>query len=259
MTQAFNLSQLANKVDSSGRLNVTTGLIGSVPIANGGTGQTTANTALNALLPSQAGNVGEVLKTDGTNTSWQPVFSQAQFFTTNGTFTVPPNVTAVKVTVVGGGGAGGQPTNGSGGGGGGTAIKWLSGLTPGSTVSVVVGIGGSTAGASGGTSTFGAFCSASGGAGGVVGHTGAGGNGGVGSNGTINIAGGGGGGGAYIGYSPIPTGGSSFMGGGGASAGEGNGAVNGKNGGNYGGGGSGSGALGYLAGYGANGCVLVEY
>ena len=43
---------------------------GTVPIANGGTGQTTATTAINALLPSQASQSGKVLSTDGTNTSW---------------------------------------------------------------------------------------------------------------------------------------------------------------------------------------------
>jgi hypothetical protein len=43
---------------------------GTLPIAAGGTGQTTANAALNALLPSQSGNAGEYLTTDGTNTSW---------------------------------------------------------------------------------------------------------------------------------------------------------------------------------------------
>jgi hypothetical protein len=42
-----------------------------VSIANGGTGQTTANAALNALLPSQTGNTNSFLQTDGTNTSWQ--------------------------------------------------------------------------------------------------------------------------------------------------------------------------------------------
>lgn len=47
-------------------------LAGTLNIANGGTGQTTANGALNALLPSQTGNTGYTLQTDGTNTSWQP-------------------------------------------------------------------------------------------------------------------------------------------------------------------------------------------
>ncbi|HWC52855.1 MAG TPA: hypothetical protein VG676_04645 [Chitinophagaceae bacterium] len=52
----------------------------TIGIANGGTGQTTANAALNALLPSQTGNSGEVLTTDGTNTSWSnPNVTAANF------------------------------------------------------------------------------------------------------------------------------------------------------------------------------------
>jgi hypothetical protein len=43
---------------------------GVVAIVNGGTGQTTANAALNALLPSQSGNSGKFLTTDGADTSW---------------------------------------------------------------------------------------------------------------------------------------------------------------------------------------------
>ena len=45
----------------------------AIPIANGGTGQTTANAALNGLLPSQSGQNGKVLSTDGTNTTWTAV------------------------------------------------------------------------------------------------------------------------------------------------------------------------------------------
>jgi hypothetical protein len=45
-------------------------LAGVLAIANGGTGQTSANGALNALLPTQAGQAGKVLSTDGSNTSW---------------------------------------------------------------------------------------------------------------------------------------------------------------------------------------------
>lgn len=43
----------------------------TVQIKQGGTGQTTANAGLNALLPSQTGNNGKFLQTDGSNTSWQ--------------------------------------------------------------------------------------------------------------------------------------------------------------------------------------------
>jgi hypothetical protein len=45
-------------------------LTGTIPIVNGGTGQTSANLAFNALAPSQTGNSGKYLTTDGTDTSW---------------------------------------------------------------------------------------------------------------------------------------------------------------------------------------------
>jgi hypothetical protein len=45
-----------------------TNVTGTVAI---GTGQTTANAGLNALLPTQASNSGKVLQTDGTNATWQ--------------------------------------------------------------------------------------------------------------------------------------------------------------------------------------------
>jgi len=45
-------------------------LSGTLNIANGGTGQSTANAAFNALAPSQTGNSGKFLTTDGSNTSW---------------------------------------------------------------------------------------------------------------------------------------------------------------------------------------------
>ena len=45
-------------------------LTGTIPIINGGTGQTTANLAFNALAPSQTGNTGKYLTTDGVDTSW---------------------------------------------------------------------------------------------------------------------------------------------------------------------------------------------
>jgi hypothetical protein len=97
------------------------------------------------------------------------------------TFTVPTGTTAVKVTCVGGGGGGGggrDNTAGGGGGGGGYAIKWVSGLTPGGTVAVTVGASGSgvssfsSQAGSGGTTSFGAYCTATGGYGGYGGPAG---------------------------------------------------------------------------------------
>lgn len=43
---------------------------GIVEVANGGTGQTTSNAALNALLPTQSGNAQKILRTNGTNAEW---------------------------------------------------------------------------------------------------------------------------------------------------------------------------------------------
>lgn len=44
---------------------------GVTAIANGGTGASTAAAALTALLPSQVGNSGRILATDGTAASWK--------------------------------------------------------------------------------------------------------------------------------------------------------------------------------------------
>lgn len=51
----------------------TSDVSGILPIANGGTGSSTANAAFNALVPSQTGNSGKYLTTDGSNTSWSTV------------------------------------------------------------------------------------------------------------------------------------------------------------------------------------------
>jgi len=77
------LSNVENAALSTwpGSSNLTTvGTIGTgtwagtaVAIAHGGTGQTTANAAFNALAPSQTSQNGKFLTTDGTNTSWASV------------------------------------------------------------------------------------------------------------------------------------------------------------------------------------------
>ena len=48
-------------------------LTGTLAIANGGTGQVTANAAFNALAPSQSGANGKYLKSNGTDTSWDAI------------------------------------------------------------------------------------------------------------------------------------------------------------------------------------------
>lgn len=56
MTQAYNLSQLANNLNSSGQLDATDGLVNAVPVANGGTGASTVSAARTNLdVPSRSG------------------------------------------------------------------------------------------------------------------------------------------------------------------------------------------------------------
>jgi hypothetical protein len=177
MTQAFNLSQFANKVNTSGQADLTTAVTGTLPVANGGTGAATL-TSNNVLLGNGTsavqtvapGATGNVLQSNGT--TWVSAASSGSYtngttllYTSPATFTVPTGVTAVSVCCIGGGGGGSSPS-GSGGVGG-TGWAYVSGLTPGATISVTVGQGGAgfvnSPGGGGGTSSFGSYLSATGG------------------------------------------------------------------------------------------------
>ena len=190
---------------------------GITPIANGGTGTTTAAAALTAFLPSQSGNTGKALVTNGTAASWSAVAtSSVTPFTSSGTWTKPTAGTAARIYLWGGGGSGARHTQFSGGGGGGACVVaeyQLSDLP--STVSITIGAGGSVAagttnvnGAAGQKSSFGSLFDAWGGGGGsgsTAGTSVGGGSGGgwlgAGALGTAsNTAGG-------AGYDPTSTGG----------------------------------------------------
>jgi len=71
---------------------------GTIAIANGGTGQTTANAAINALLPSQTSQSGKVLSTNGTDTSW--ISSGGTGTVTSVTGTAPVSVATGTTTPV---------------------------------------------------------------------------------------------------------------------------------------------------------------
>ena len=132
--------------------------------------------------------------------------SGVQTYNSHGTYTfkVPAMVTQLEVEVWGAGSGSWASVSGipgGGGSGGGYARKRITGLTPGSSVTVTVGTGGSAgtsgvAPTAGGTSSFGAYVSASGGS---INGTSTlsvpsfGNIGGVGSGGDLNLYGGDGG------------------------------------------------------------------
>lgn len=194
MTQAFNLSQLANNVNTSGQLNAATSLYNQVPVANGGTGLATltANAVIigngtSAVTSVAASTLGNVLTSDGT--TWVSQVASGgtpivRIYSSPSPWTKPSTIKAVKVTLVAGGGSGGSSdgpvTNVAGGGGNGGILYGYaqSPAIPG-PVTVTVGTGGSApgrnvAGVSGGTSSFGSVFSTTGGVGGGGGPSSAG-------------------------------------------------------------------------------------
>lgn len=189
------------------------------------------------------------------------------------TWTVPTAITTCKVTVVagGGGGSGANSTGGGGGGAGGTAIRVVTGLTPGATVAVTVGAGGAAGAAggaaagAGGSSSFGTYATATGGGGGTssAAASGQGGAGGAGNSGTFNISGGSGGNGCdYVGSFYIGGFGGNTIFGGGGKGGSATGATivgtagAAGTGAGGGGGGNGGSTVGYAGG---TGVVIIEW
>lgn len=147
MTQAYNLSQLANNLNTSGQLDATDGLVNAVPVSNGGTGASTQSVARSNLdVPSTSGSgasgtwnidingsatsAGTVTSTinSGVTATTQPngdnstkvattAFVQnaigipvnVQTFNSTGVWTKPGNgQTMARIQVWGGGGGGGR-------------------------------------------------------------------------------------------------------------------------------------------------------
>ena len=231
-----------------------------VNISVGGTNVISANSTAATITGGivangSVGTAGQVLVSGGAgaNLYWGAGGGNyaLQAYTSNTTWTKPANLKSIKVTVVGGGGGrspasaqpgGGTPDfTGPGAGGGGYAVKYINEIDITAPVTVTIGDGGNTTVTTGGTSSFGAFVSATGGA---IG------SGGAGTSGNINIPG-------YPNLGTIGGGGLTaayrfYPGGGGAQAGL-----------SYGGGASGVYRPGVPAGAvaganGASGIVIVE-
>ena len=199
-------------VDSFGRQDsnsvaITGGTINNVPLSNAsgtvsttnlslGSGQTlttidndtTLSANSNSRIPTQNAVVGYINNLQG---SLKNIYT----FTTNGTYTKSgSDVKRIRVVCIGaaGGGRGYAEAGGAGG-----MSELNIDATSITTVSVTVGTGSGGGvyfgfSGQGGTTSFGAYCSASGGYGANQNYQHSGGHGGVGSGGNMNIYGGGG-------------------------------------------------------------------
>ena len=174
-----------------GVLDPTNFQVGGVsPIANGGTGQTTAAAAIAALLPSQTGNADKALVTDGASLLWSVItassFTKYTFAAGSGTGSTrthtwikPSSGTTAIVLLWGGGGAGGRDHDGDdggcGGGGGACGINFFQLSALGATETITLGQGGAGrtndgTGEDGTNSTFGSLLTGQGGDGGNQGN-----------------------------------------------------------------------------------------
>lgn len=287
MTQAFNLSQLANNLNTSGQLDASDGLFNQVPVPNGGTGASTLasgavllGAGTSAITTVSAATSGNVLTANGTTWVSQaasggtPVVT---IYTSPATWTKPATVKFVRVSLVAGGGGGGglagQAVLTGGGGGGAGGVGFFPAPSIPGPQAITSGVGGAggvrpgspgaSTGSTGGTASFGTLISATGGSGGggasvgspgsitpsptVVGSVGTPGYAGA-AGPTSNLNVGGAGGDSFL----------SWGRGGDAKAGPN---FNGNPGVGYGGGGGGSGAAptaGGVGGNGSSGYVIVE-
>jgi hypothetical protein len=158
MTQASNLAKGGSNFNADGDLSLTTGVTGTLPVANGGTGSTTTTGAANAILPSQTSNSGKYLTTNGTDTSWGTVTSN------------PGTVTSVNLTAGTAISVSGGPITSSG------SITvtntGVTSVTGAGTVSVSASTGGVTITGTGGSGTVTSVATGNGLSGGTITSTG---------------------------------------------------------------------------------------
>jgi hypothetical protein len=183
MTYAFNLSQFAPNVDSSGKAILTSGqaVTGILPVANGGSGAATfssgsvllgsGTSSFGTVAPGTSGNLLTSNGTTWTSASAPLTGQNIVIFNTNVTWTVPAGVTKAIVWVYGGGGGASVYYPYSGNvygtayaGQGGACCAYISGLSD--AIAITVGSGGAATDRSptdGGTSAFGSYVICTGG------------------------------------------------------------------------------------------------
>ena len=149
----------------------------------------------NSVLPSASGQNNRAVGSDGESIVYDTYgATNMQVFTSSGTYTKSAGVNQIMVRLVAAGGGGSGHCEAGGAGGFSEKIINVTGL---STVSVVIGTGGtgtyySGRSGQGASSSFGTFMSATGGDGANQTYQHAGGLGGIGAGGDVNMYGGGG-------------------------------------------------------------------
>ena len=148
----------------------------------------------NSVLPSASGQNNRAVGSDGESIVYDTYgATNMQVFTSSGTYTKSAGVNQIMVRLVAAGGGGSGHYEAGGAGGFSEKIINVTGL---STVSVVIGTGGtgtyySGRSGQGASSSFGTFMSATGGDGANQTYQHAGGLGGIGAGGDVNMYGGG--------------------------------------------------------------------
>ncbi len=126
LAQTLTNKTMSGAANTFTNISLATAVTGALPIANGGTGQVTAQAAIDALVPSQGGNNGKVLSTNGTTVSWATSSTTTapptiqRYTTGSGTFTVAGGISWLRVRMAGGGGGGGAGANSAASANGGT-------------------------------------------------------------------------------------------------------------------------------------------
>jgi hypothetical protein len=193
-TVAITNKTISGSNNTITNVSLTSGVTGTLPVANGGTGSDATYTNGQLLIGNSTGNtLAKATLTAGTGISITngagsitvaAAEPNVQTFNSPGTWNKPSTGTMARIQVWGGGGGGGAADFGPGGGGGGYNELWIPLSSLAASVSVTIGGGGAaggTTGVTGGTSSFGTLVLAYGGGGGGYNSISAYGSGGGGS------------------------------------------------------------------------------